>query len=404
MRAAFALAACLLAASGCRSSLPYPSEEELRRDARCVLEEPEFTLFSPYDAAASAHYADAVRAEIGLLRPLIPDAGTTKVRIYLAPLADEQGRTPEPWQTPSKRSLKGAASEGEFAFVYVPARIEDSSALERAAFMSGGTLRHELAHLYASRAGLARAPWFNEGLALEVESMRSAEGALHAHPFPPYLLVARMHAQPGALQQLLRWSYTDDLSDSERSLRYVWAHALFRYLFEQQAQGGFLERARAIADLGEQALLAREPAWLAWLAGLDALERIRAGAHSASPVERSLCSGVLPVLAESGAPELATRAADELALELLGDPVCVDPAATFLIFFRAPELRAQDIEELDRSDDPGRVLTAQALHARRKEPVDLERARAAWQRVPERERDRLVVPVSLIPGLSGGSR
>ncbi len=400
MRLALPLAACLWGVCGCRTASPYPTEEQLRRDARSVVEDAQFTLYSPYDARSTADYADAARDEIGLLRTLIPDAGATKVRVYLAPIAEDAGRARERWQTPSSRGLKGAAFEGDFAFVYVPARIEASSSLERATYMRGGTLRHELAHVYASRAGLSRAPWFNEGLALEVESMRPAGGELRAQPFPVYLSAARKWAKPGMLQQLLRWSYADELSLTERSLRYVCAQALFRYLFEQQSGGGFLDRARAIAELGEPALTAREAAWLEWLAGLDALERIRAGAHAASAAERSLNVGAMPVLAESGVPELLTRAADELALEMLGDPGCVDSAVTFLIFFRASELRAQDIDVLDRSDDPGRVLAAQALHARRKEPVDLERARAAWQRVPERERSNLSVPAALLPGLA----
>jgi hypothetical protein len=383
MRLALALCLC---ASACRSGLGYPSEAELRRDAKSVVHDPDFTLYSPYDAAASADFANSVRAELGLVRALIPDADATPVRIYLAPI--EGGEGLHPWESPSKQSLKGAATEGEFAFVYVPARIAASSALERATHLRGGTLRHELAHLAAHRAGLAGAPWFNEGLALEVESMRKEEGALHAHPFPPHLLLARQSAQAGALGELLRWDYGDEMSDSERSRRYVWAEALFRFLLERQAPGDFLEQARGIRGLGEPALRELEAAWLQWIAKLDALERI----------ERSGCIDVMPMLAEARVPELFTRAADELALSKLGDPACVDPAATFLLFFRAGELRAEDIQALEQSQEPMRELTAQALHARRKEPVDLERARLAWQRVPEAERGRLIVQLALLPG------
>ena len=397
MRVALAAILCLFAAA-CRSPFPCPSEDELRRDAQSVVHDPRFTLYSPYDESATAQYAAAVGAELELVQTLIPDASTRAVRLYLAPI--EAPKDLQAWETPANESLKGAATEGEYAFVYVPSRPR-TSALARATFLRGGTLRHELAHLLAHRAGLAGAPWFNEGLALEVESMREDGGELHAHPFPIYVHAARRTAKPGALAELLRWSYGDDLTVAERSLRYVWAQALFRFLAEEQPSQAFVDRARAVHGLAGDALREREAAWLAWLGKLDALERIRAGASSTSALERALCVGVLPSLAESRVPELFTRAADELALEKLGDPACFEPASTFLCFFRAKELRAQDLETLERSSDPALQLVAQALHARRKEPVDLDRARAAWGQVPEPERTRLSVLAALLPRLDG---
>jgi hypothetical protein len=152
--------------------------------------------------------------------------------------------------------------------------------------------------------------------------------------------------------------------------------------------------------LDPAALLAQEPAWLAWLAELDALARIRAGARSASKSVRARSIGVMPTLAESGAKELFTRAADELAMEMLVDPACTEPAATFLIFFRARELKADDLERLGRSTDPAAILTAQALHSRRKEPVDLEQARSALQHVPQEDRSRFTLLMTLLFGSS----
>jgi hypothetical protein len=73
-------------------------------------------------------------------------------------------------------------------------------------------------------------------------------------------------------------------------------------------------------------------------------------------------------------------------------------AAAFLLFFRAKALRPEDVELLSRSDDPAAILTAQALRARRKEPVDLECARAAWRRLPEGDRARCAVLETLLPG------
>jgi len=400
MRALKVVAACLATASACRAPLPVPNEAELRRAARSVVHEATFTLSSPYDDATTADYAASVRDEIGLVRRLFRDDGTKPVRIYLAPIEDDSGRALQFWQTPSHRSLKGAATEGEFAFVYVPRSVEPSAALASALSLRGGTLRHELAHLYAARAGLAQATWFNEGLAEEVESMNESGSELVQNPFPATLLLARKTAGPDTLRRLLAWRLGDDLSDVDRSCRYVWAHALLRFLGEARSDPGFEARTRAVMELDPEAIVAQEPEWLAWLAALDALARIRTGAHSPSARERALSIGVMPSLAENGAPELFTRAADELALEMLADPACMEPAARFLLFFRAREVKVEDLEQLNRSTDPAAILTAQALHAARKEPVDLERARSAWQQVAPDDRLRFIVIESLLPGMS----
>jgi hypothetical protein len=392
------VAACLALAGACRSSLSIPSESELRRTTRSVVNEPTFSLFSPYDEASTARYADSVRGEIEIVRRLIPSGGAKPVRIYFAPIEDDSGRALPPWQTPSHRSLKGAAMEGEYAFVYVPVRIETSSALLRAVFMRGGTLRHELAHLYAARVGLARAPWFDEGLAEEVEAACESEGEVELHPFPPNLLHARAWATPGSLALLFAWQTSEELPPEDLSRRYVWAQALFRFLCEQRTEERFEARARAVMELGEKEILAREPEWLAWLAHLDALECIRAGAKSSSASERARCIGVMPELAQNGARELFTREADELALDMLVDPACMPSAARFLLYFRARALRTEDVEHLSLSADPAVILTAQALRARRKEPVDLECARAAWRRLPESDRARCAVFEALLPG------
>jgi hypothetical protein len=147
--------------------------------------------------------------------------------------------------------------------------------------------------------------------------------------------------------------------------RYVWSQALFRFLCEQRTEERFEARARAVMELGERKILAREPEWLAWLARLDALECIRAGAKSPSASERARYVGAMPSLAENGARELFTRDADELALALLVDPACMQSAATFLLYFRAkacaPRTRAT---EPRIRDDPTARRPAPAARSR----------------------------------------
>lgn len=403
MRATFPLGLVLaLAASACVTPI-YLNEADLARDAKTVVHEERFTLFSPYEATATTSYADSVRNEVELVSRLIPDAGSKPVRLYLVPIGDEASDPHELWRGPAREGVLGMASEGEFAFIYVRASVGSSAVREHAAYIGGGSLRHELTHLYAHRSGLFLAPWFEEGLALEVESMCVAGGELRAHPLPPHLLLARQSAGPGSLAKLLAWRREFDITDAERELRYVWAQALLRYLLEAETRPGFVDRARAIMNLGEAAIQAQEAAWLDWLANLDALERIRRGARSTIESERTVSIGEMPILAAAGASELLTRAADELALEMLADPACVHSAAMFLLFFRASALTEADIAQLVRSDDPALILVAQALRVKRQEPVDLELAQSAWDRVPEQQRSGLFVPKLLVLGPSESS-
>jgi len=335
------------------------------------------------------------------VRKQLPSERATPVRLYLDPIEDDDGGQLDFWETPSHQTLKGATFDGDAAFVYVSANRDRASPLELATAMRGGTLRHELTHVFAARAGLELAPWFEEGLAQEVESMLASEGELHANPFPWSLQLARKSALPGTLAALLAWRRTDDLSAVERSQRYVWAQALLRYLLEQRTEESLDARARAVKGLDVKQIATEEPNWLAWLAGLDALARIRAGAHSPIESERAIAVGEMPSLAASGAAELLTRAADELAIEMVVDPACTSPAATFLLYFRARELTPDDVERMSRSTDPAAILTVEALHATREEPVDAQRVRSAWQRIAENDRARFAVLEALLSNVLG---
>lgn len=397
MRRLLAIGICLVGAS-C-PSVSYLNEAELARDAKTVVHEPEFTLFSPYDDRATADYAETVRAELALVRTLLPERGSTPVRLYLVPIDAEPGHEDEYWRHPAQDGLKGMAREGDCAFVYVTANTAGVSSLVRAGLMRGDTVRHELTHLCAHRAGLHVAPWFEEGIALEVQSMRAIGDRLIPHPFPPHLVMAREKARPGVVSQLWRWRREEDLSSAELSQRYVMSQALVRFLIEDAPGVAFEARARAIMQLDEATIVAREAEFLDWLAKLDALERIRLVAQQGSVEERAECVGVMPILAASGVAELKTRVADEFALELLRRPECLNSASTFLLFFRARDLRADDLAELERSGRPPLVLTAIALHARRGEPTDTALARTAWAEASASERDNMTAQQILIPGL-----
>jgi hypothetical protein len=409
MRTAATLALLPLLIGGCMSrkaSTPEEIEAALQGDAKNVVRRDAFTLFSPYDAAATADYASVVDAQTSLVRPVFDDPGTPAVNLYLVPLPDDaEAPDPEPWLGPSRDGWAGAASPTGFAFIYVRRSARGSAAAMQAT-LSARALRHELAHVYARRAGLSRAAWFNEGLAREVELMREEGAKLQPHVFPPALIAARESASAGTVQELLQWKLDDGASLEVRALRYDEAQSLFRFLVARQADGDWLQRARVVLALPDAQIVALEPEWLSWLASLDALEAIRRGVRSTSAGERDMCASLLPILAEQGARELCTHAADELALELVSGRMTSSSAATFLLFFRARALTEEEVAGLSASSDPTLCQTGLALRARRGEPFDLQRAQAAWDGVQQPDRTYLVVQRNLIPGLvdRGSSR
>jgi hypothetical protein len=383
---------------GCGLSGPMPQEieSELQSRSRTVVREATFTLHSPYDEPTTAEHAAVVRAQEDLVRRLFEDAGAPAVRVYLVPTATNPGL--EAWSEVSREGFGGGAFKDGFLFVYVRAEADPASAMMSAA-MGERTLRHELAHVHARRAWPARGSWFQEGLAREVERMRVEEATLRPSLFPMGLIAARTWARPGSAGVLLDWELWDDLETAERALRYDASQALFRFLVERQAEGSWLQRVRVVGEMPDAEVAALEAEWLGWLRDLDALERIRAGVRSSSPRERSESAGLLPILAEQRARELFRPEADQLALGLLADPATAGAASTFLMYFRARELSEADVADLCASDDPVRCLTGTALRARRGEPFDLDRARAAWSRLSQADRAALAAQRSLIPGL-----
>lgn len=393
-----AIPAVLLVLVGCRTAEPVSAEEleaHLRAKSQTTVREETFTLGSPYSEAQTALHAEVVRSENALVRRLFAADDAPPVRLYLVPTEAD----PEllEFEGPSVNGLAGGAFDAGFGFVYV--RDSGGTPSIVAAYAGRSTLRHELAHLYARRAGLHRAPWFDEGLALEVESMDEIDGTLEREPFPRALVHARAAYRDGVLDELLEWRRHDGKSSEERAALYIQAHALMRYLTDRAGAGDVLQAAFAVRSLSDDEIRSREHDWESWLRGLDALETIAGGVRHGTAEQRAEYASRLPILAEQGAAELATRQADALALELLDDPACARSAATFLLYFRARALPESDVAALCGSDDPVHGLVGQALRVRRGQPLDLEAARSAWSRLLEEERRSWAVLRGLIPEL-----
>jgi hypothetical protein len=246
---------------------------------------------------------------------------------------------------------------------------------------------------------LAGKSWLNEGVAQHVEHL-VFDDETRWHPFPTALVLARDAFAPGETARLLAWSATDDgLTEACRALRYAQAEALLRFLLELSSGSDFVARLRWVHALDEPAIAALEPEWSAWLQAQDALATVRRELASPSPEQRHEAAALLPVLAEAGARELLSEAADTVALGALRDSQTFEPASTFLAFYRARSLSGDALSELCASKDPREVLLAAALRARRGESFDFDRAQTIWSELDPTSRASCVVLASLIPGL-----
>jgi hypothetical protein len=364
--------------------------------AQTVVREPAFVLWSPLGAEPTAPYADVVREQTALVRRLFADTLHDPLRMYLVALPVDAEPASKPWQRADRGGLLGEAFDEGYAYVFVPESSTGLAALLQPA-MTQPRLRHEIAHLCARRSGLVRARWFHEGMACDVEVMAAQGNELIAHPFPPMLIMARDTAHAGSVAELLHWERNDTVDEITRSRYYVQSLAFFRFLCERQPSGTWLERARAAWDLDDAHVLALESEWLTWLAHIDVVAEIRRGTQSKSAAQRTEAAQLLPYLAAGKTKDVLTRAADELAIELLNDRDATEPASTFLLIFRAKQLTDADVDHLAASTEPGLVLVAEALHAQRKEFVDADRARAAWSRLSAADQLRFGAAHALIP-------
>lgn len=395
--------ATLVLLAGCsstRSLTPEEFEAELRQRSRITVEEDDFILCSPYGGEATEPYAAVLRRELREVRECFGDASAVPVRIYLVPVSESEAPAPdEPWRHAAQGGLEGLASPSGFALVWVRPDALPAQALAEAE-MGSSQLRHELAHLFTYRAGLTGKSWLNEGVAQHVAHSRVLDGEMRPDPFPASLVKARHEVTPGELSRLLAWSNAgDDLTLEQRRSRYAQAETLLRFLLERSPESDFAARLRQVHALDERAIAALEPEWLSWLGEQDALVVVRRELASTSAERRRRAAALLPILAEAGASELFSEAADALALGALRDPETFEPASTFLVFFRASSLSGAALAALEASGDPREALLAATLRAKRGEPFDLDRARAIWNGLDPGSRARFGVAAVSIPGL-----
>lgn len=219
-------------------------------------------------------------------------------------------------------------------------------------------------------------------------------GEWHGDPFPPELAWAREGAHAGAARKLVGWTTSEGLDSEELAERYTLSLSFVRFQLERNAGGTLVERARVVLATNPAEV---EAEWLEWLSKLDAVDVLSRSASTADTTLRAEAGRALPILAEARLPELRTRRAGRAALRWLADPTLAPDAATFLVYFRAAELLAGDVERLCAAADPLQHFVGATLRWERKQPVDLAAAHATFASLPESTQTALLTVIARLP-------
>ncbi|MCP3920317.1 MAG: hypothetical protein GY711_32730 [bacterium] len=254
---------------------------------RCVAVEPDMTVVSPYAPGRTAEYVDLFRDSADAIFTAFGVEGTD-LSVYLEPVdmpgfrIDESGDhfELEGVQRPAHNGVVGLAgerrgSDGHVIVLYVPkdqaVRTADGREIRGTfRFDQGSTVRHELTHIAANLAGLEGPTWFDEGIAIEISSMRVEGGVLLPGRGDSLSLAAarRIHAEH-SLEELLAWQERGDRlhrgdEDVFRAGRPL-AHALMLFLLQRVQGDTLLESLRTIHSMSAAELLGLEDDWHRWL-------------------------------------------------------------------------------------------------------------------------------------------
>lgn len=278
---------------GCAVSMSMEDlSHSLRRaEVRTLAVEPGFTLVSPYDSARTADFARQIRCNLEAISRVMKVEFPREVTAYLEPLdvedvedgfADAELRIQGPWLPPTKHGVRGAAGkavhgDGFIIVIYVPRDREDR--LPSGRIVTGSfrfdhepVIRHEIAHLCASLAGLTGPTWFDEALAQDIQYMELEDGRFHRRAYPATLAYAQLIHHEFRLEAVLDWEEQGELIaqgqaavfDEGRPL----AHSFLWFMLQRTPGDRLVDRYRNIHSLDRAELLALEDEWHRWLDSL----------------------------------------------------------------------------------------------------------------------------------------
>lgn len=271
--------AALLGAA-CAATVEIEELDSLIRssEARTILLEPGFSLYSPFAHVPTRDYLALVEEERGLVARLFGPGSLDGVVVWLVPVEGLQpGVTIEddairfgPRSAPAPRVLGISGGRTVVVRVEPPSTLEisDGRRIEGnwAAETYREVLRHELAHVAAHAAGIDGETWLDEGLAHAVELARVEGGELVVDArAAPIAGAADVPRGQRALAPVL--DYAEDLATIERGGELAHPHgrqlatSFFVHLLARRGEGSFAEKARAIAQMSRAELLAEEGEW-----------------------------------------------------------------------------------------------------------------------------------------------
>lgn len=288
---ASALAPLVAALASCGSlSLSEFDVTARTAEARTVVYEPEFSLYSPFDVFETRDWLKLVDVELpAVARALELDLVEQRRRagpviVYLKPIPGMRPKivqegdtiTLNPIGSHPLHGVEGMALD-QVARVFVePAVVSKNGEGNpvRAVWGASGyrtTLRHELAHVLAHAAGIEGDAWFNEGVATLLEYAQ-VEGSVLAID-PASLRVGRQCARSAnsLSEVLLETEDVEGIFSGRVAARGEWRPqllAFFTFLLEREtARGGTLRSTIDGAQRTSRArLLELEPEFRAWLA------------------------------------------------------------------------------------------------------------------------------------------
>jgi hypothetical protein len=272
--------------AGCVSRLDLTDLDRLERslEARTVVLERDYTLWSPFSVAQTKEWVTLVDEELAASRALLGAASGQRPLVVLVPVGglgpqfEARGET-HVLTAPAGHPLHGVngrAVDHQVILYVTPDSVlqaADSRPVvsHRAAENYRATLRHELAHVHAFAAGIEGADWFNEGLAHLVCSYELEQGSLVDRGPPARELQAArlLPVESWSVARLLDWredfarlvSGAEPVDEVSRSL----CGLFVRFLAERAPPGSLVERLQSTEELTRTELEALEPEWRTWL-------------------------------------------------------------------------------------------------------------------------------------------
>lgn len=399
MRTAFLLiiAVCCAACSG---SMTKRLAADLAWEPETVVETGFGEIWSPFDEVSTGFWRHRIESSLAFVSALYEEheleLTVRLVPFDLPPGSNSSTAIMDAFRSPG--AVPGYALsevDGQTHDIIIGVPDSDETVVSAvAAFDKQGLLRHEFSHALCRRAGLSRLPrWLDDGLAETVRylQLRRDDGRPFWDDLPPEpVLALRGQLEPGAVRRLLAWRPIGaNETSADEFVNYHISHALVLFLMLRDGEGSFLERAKRLADMPTDALLAAEPEWLAWLDGLDPVLEVQRAAASGDWMRHDRALERMGSWAR--APEWSVfrqRPYVEFAALSVDRRETAYWASTYLLE-QAKVVRDEVVAELAASATPFRFLTGQALRVRRGGDADQERVQAVWDRLSHRDKARM---------------